>query len=64
MQPVDPDHAGDRIDVEENMIGAEAVLQQQVDEADLGARQHDPRHHEQDARDHERARRTRHRRAI
>jgi hypothetical protein len=54
VQAVDPDHPRHRIDVEGRRLEPEPRLEREVDEADLGAREQDPRDREQDARDDER----------
>ena len=54
MQAVDPDHAAERVDVDEHRVGVEESLQRQVDDADLRAAEQDPGDGEEDARDDER----------
>jgi len=49
MQAVDPHHAPQRIDVEQRPLQAEPFLQREVEDADLGAAEQDPRDREEDA---------------
>ena len=59
VQAVDPDHAGDRIDVDKRRIGVEGVAHHEIDDADLGATEENPRHREQDSGNDQRHQRQR-----
>src|SRR2546422_2609430 len=49
MQPVDPDHSRERVDIDEHRVGVEKALQGEIDQPDLRAAEQDPRDGEQDA---------------
>jgi hypothetical protein len=54
VQRVHPDHSPQRVHVDEHGVGAEKLLQGEVDEPDLRAAEQDPGHGEQNPWNHQR----------